>query len=243
MPADSAPSRRWPVVGFAVAMAGLCLLAGCKFPTTVYGRLALTPGSQGDVRLARIELHDSVAWDSAPAYSIAPESGGSFSLASFEFPAVAPGPYYILAWVDKNGDGKVSDGDLTGVYGGQNRPGWPGKPVDVYQGWTVDAGNIEMATYEVLAASATGFRSPTGDTTTFRYSFNHDFQLNSLAVTFPGQPALPDPAAPGEKVADSTYYSGGWSMGGQMPTGMHELEFRGIFRDSSFVLRVAVSVN
>jgi hypothetical protein len=227
---------------YIVGLAGICLLAGCRIPTTVYGRLALKPGEQGDVRLARVELHDSVAWDSAPVYVIGPQSGGQFFRAPFEFPAVLPGPYYLLAWHDKDADGKVSDGDLTGVCGGRHKPGSPGKPVIVYKGWTVDAGDIEMATYEVLEVSAAGARSQSGDTTTFTYAFNHDVYLNSLAVTFPGQPGLPDPGAPGAKVADSTYLSEGWRMGGQMPTGLHQLEFRGLFRDSGFALRVAVSV-
>jgi hypothetical protein len=218
------------------------LLGGCRFPTTVYGRLTLKPGEEGDVRLARVELHDSVAWDSAPVYTIAPESGGQFFQTSFEFPVVAPGPYYLLAWQDRDADGQISDGDLTGVYGRSLTSGFPGKPLKVYEGWTVDAGNIEMTTYEVLEVSATGVRSQSGDTTAFTYIFNHDVYLNSLAVTFPGQPALPDPGAPGAKVADSTYRSEGWSMGGPMPTGLHQLEFRGVFRDSGFALRIAVSV-
>jgi hypothetical protein len=226
-----------------LALTALGLLAGCRLPTTVYGRLVLKPGDDGDVRLARVELHDSVAWDSAPLYEVSPDSGGQFYRVSFEFPVVAPGPYYVLAWQDRDGDGRVSDGDLTGVCGGQHRPGWPGKPVIVYERWTVDAGDIEMAMYQVLEVNATGTRSQSGDTTTFTYSFNHDVRLNSLAVTFPGQPALPDPDAPGDKVADSTYLSGGWSMGGQMPTGLHQLEFRGTSRDSNFVLRAAVRVN
>jgi hypothetical protein len=225
-----------------VGLAGICLLVGCQSPTTVYGRLALRPGEQGDVRLARVELRDSVAWDSAPVYTAVPESSAQFFGAPFEFPVVAPGAYYLLAWQDRNADGKVSDGDLTGVYGGRHKTGWPGKPVDVHEGWTVDAGDIEMATYEVLEVNATGARSQSGDATTFTYNFNHDVYLNSLSVAFPGQPALPDPGAPGAKVADSTYLSDGWRMGGQMPTGLHQLEFRGVFRDSSFALRVALSV-
>ena len=228
--------------GFVAGLAGLCLLAGCRFPTTVHGRLVLKPGEDGDVRLARVELHDSVAWDSAPVYVIAPESGGQFFRVSFEFPAVAPGPYYLLAWQDKDADGKVSDGDLTGVYGGPHQPGSPGKPVMVYRGWTVDAGDIEMARYEVLAVTAAGERSQSRDTTTFTYRFSHDVFLNSMTITFPGQPAIPDPVAPGPKLADSTYRSEGWHMGGSMPSGLHQLEFRGVFRDSSFALRVAVSV-
>jgi hypothetical protein len=227
---------------FCVALAGLCLVAGCRFPTTVYGRLTLKPGEEGDVRIARVELRDSAAWDSSPVYAVVPESGGQFFSAPFEFPVVAPGPYYLLAWEDRNADGKVGDGDLTGVYGGRHKPGWPGKPVIVYKGWTVDAGDIEMATYEVLEVSASGARSQSGDSTSFTYTFNHDVYLNSLAIAFPGQPALPDPGAPGAKDADSTYISDGWRMGGQMPTGLHQLEFRGVFRDSSFSLRVAVSV-
>jgi hypothetical protein len=223
-------------------LAGICLLAGCRIPTTVYGRLVLKPGERGDVRLARVELRDSAAWDSAPVYTVDPESGGQFFQAPFEFPAVDPGPYYLLAWQDRNADGKVSDGDLTGVYGGPHEPGSMGKPVIAHERWTVDAGDIEMATYEVLEVSAAGARSQSGDTTSFTYTFNHDVYLNSLAVTFPGQPALPDPDAPGAKVADSTYRSEGWHMGGQMPSGLHQLEFRGVFRDSSFGLRVAVSV-
>ncbi len=226
-----------------LALAVLGLLAGCRMPTTVYGRLVLKPGESGDVRLARVELHDSIAWDSAPLYEVSPDTGGLFYRVSFEFPVVAPGPYYVLAWQDRDGDGRVSDGDLTGVCGDSHRPGWPGEPVIVYARWTVDAGDIEMATYRVLEVHATGARSQAGDTTTFTYSFNHDVRLNSLAIAFPGQPVLPDPGAPGDKVADSTYLSGGWSMDGQMPSGLHQLEFRGIFRDSSFMLRAAVRVD
>jgi hypothetical protein len=223
-------------------LALLGLFAGCRLPTTVYGRLVLKPGEEGDVRLAKVELHDTTAWDSAPLYEIAPDTSSLFYRVSFEFPVVAPGPYYVLAWEDRDGDGRVSDGDLTGVCGGRHRPGWPGEPVIVYPRWTVDAGDIEMATYEVVEVSAAGYRSQSGDTTTFTYRFNHDVILNSLAVAFPGQPALPDPDAAGDKLADTTYVSGGWSMGDSMPTGLHQLEFRGILKDSSFVLRAAVLV-
>jgi len=228
---------------YVVGVAAICLLAGCRFPTTVYGRLMLKPGEEGDVRLARVELHDSVAWDSAPVYESTPDSGGQFYRAPFEFPAVAPGSYYLLAWQDRNADGKVSDGDLVGVYCDSLELARPGDPVIVPEGWTVDAGEIEMARYDVLEVNATGARSQSGDTTAFTYSFNHDVFLISLAVAFPGQPAVPDPNAPGEKVADSAYTSDGWHMGGQMPSGLHQLEFRGTFRDSSFALRVAVRVD
>ncbi len=241
---DARHARRRLVISsrYVAAFVVLGLIAGCRLPTTVYGRLVLKPGETGDVRLAEVELHDSLAWDSAPLYEIRPDSGGLFYRVSFEFPVVAPGPYFVLAWQDRDGDGKVSDGDLTGVCGGLHRPGWPGKPVVVYPRWTVDAGDIEMSPYQVLEVSATGVRSQSGDTSAFSYRFNHDVLLSSLAITFPGQPALPDPSAPGDKAADSTYVSGGWSMGGTMPSGLHQLEFRGIFRDSSFVLRTAVRV-
>jgi len=234
--------RRRRVREFAVAMLGLCLLAGCRFPTTVYGRLTLKPGQDGDVRLARVELHDSAAWDSAPVYAVVPESGGQFCAASFEFPAVASGSYYLLAWQDKDADGKVSDGDMTGVYGAPHEPGSPGEPVSVPAGWTVDAGDIEMARYDVLEITAAGARSQSGETTGFTYSLNHDVTLNSLTITFPGQPAIPDPNASGLKIADSTYRSEGWRMGGTMPTGLHQLEFRGLFESDSFGIRVAVPV-
>ncbi len=241
MPAGRARCAR-SAAGYSLGLAGLCLVAGCRFPTTVYGRLALKPGDDGDVRLARIELHDSVAWDSAAVYVATPESVGRFYRAAFEFPAVTPGTYYLLAWQDRDADGRVSDGDLTGVYNDSIPLVRPGRPVVVYEGWTVDVGDIEMATYHVLEVDATGARSQSGDTTSFTYRFNHDVHLNSLAVTFPGEPTLPDPNAPGPKVAESTYFSGGWSMGGRMPVGLHQLEFRGTFRDSSFALRVAVPV-
>ena len=112
---SGAGSKRPRVAAFAVALAGLCLLAGCQFPTTVYGRLALKPGQDGDVRLARVELHDSVAWDSAAVYTIVPESGGQFSRASFEFPAVAPGPYYLLAWQDRIAAKQITVG-VNGIF-------------------------------------------------------------------------------------------------------------------------------
>ena len=229
--------------GVALVLAGICLFAGCRLPTTVYGQLALKPGEQGDVRLARVELHDSVAWDSAPVYTVTSEAGGQFYQAAFEFPVVAPGPYYLLAWQDRDNDGRVSDGDLVGVHGDSNRLRRPGKPVIVYKYWTVDAGNIQMQTYEVIEVYATGMRSQSGDTTSFTYGFNHDVMLSSLTLTFPGQPTVPDPSAAGTKVADSTYSSAGWSMGGQMPVGLHQLEFRGTFRDTTFVLRVAARVD
>jgi hypothetical protein len=229
-----------PARAIGVAMA--LLLAGCRFPTTVHGRLVLKPGEKGDVRLARVELHDSTAWDSAPLYVTTPKPGAQFFQTTFEFPVVAPGPYYLLAWQDRDADGRVSDGDLAGVYSDSLSPGIPGKPLMVYKNWRVYAGEVELATYEQLEVNAAGVRSQSGDTTSFTYSFNHDVRLNSLAVTFPGQPALPDPGAPGAKLADSTYRSAGWSMGGPMPSGLHQLEFRGVFRDSGFALRVAVSV-
>jgi hypothetical protein len=242
MRVDKVRRARFQFAGVVVVLAGISLFAGCQIPTTVYGRLALKPGEEGDVRLARVELHDSVAWDSAPVYTVMPEAGGQFYRAAFEFPVVAPGPYYVLAWQDRDADGRISDGDLVGVYGDSNQLRRPGRPVIVYKNWTVDAGNIQMETYEVLEVNATGVRSQSGDTTSLSYSFNHDVMLNSLALTFPGQPTLPDPSAAGFKVADSTYVSGGWSMGGQMPVGLHQLEFRGTFRDTTFVLRVAARV-
>ncbi|MBM3331520.1 hypothetical protein FJY68_06665 [candidate division WOR-3 bacterium] len=233
---------RFSLAGVVLVMAGFCLFAGCRLPTTVYGQLALKPGEEGDVRLARVELHDSAAWDSAPVYAVAPEAGGQFFRAAFEFPVVAPGPYYVLAWQDRDSNGRVSDGDLVGVHGDSNQLRRPGAPVIVYKYWTVDAGEIQMSTYEVLEVNASGMRSQSGDTTSFSYSFNHDVTLSSLALTFPGQPTLPDPSAAGYKAADSFYVSGGWSMGGQMPVGLHQLEFRGAFKDTTFALRVAVSV-
>jgi hypothetical protein len=242
MRVDRARRVRLHLSGGIPVLVGLCLFSGCRLSTTVYGRLALKPGESGDVRLARVELHDSVAWDSAPVYTALPEAGGQFFRADFEFPVVAPGAYYVLAWQDRDADGKVSDGDLVGVCGDSDRLRRPGEPVVVYKNWNVDAGNIQMATYELLEVNVAGARSQSGDTTSFSYSFNHDVMLNSLALTFPGQPTLPDPPAAGPKVADSTYVSGPWSPGGQMPTGLHQLEFRGIFNDTSFVLRAAVRV-
>ena len=242
MRVDKALRVQFQFAGTVLVLAGVCLFAGCRLPTTVYGRLALKPGEEGDVRLARVELHDSVAWDSAPLYTVTPAASGRFFRAAFEFPVVAPGPYYVLAWQDRDADGKVSDGDLVGFHGDSSLLHRPGRPVIVYKNWTIDAGDIQMATYDLLEVSATGARSQSGDTTSFSYSFNHDVMLNSLALTFPGQPTLPDPSAAGTKVADSTYSSGGWSMGGQMPVGLHQLEFRGAFRDTVFALRVAVRI-
>jgi len=223
-------------------LALVCLLCACRFPTTVYGRLELKPGEEGDMRLARVALHDSAAWDSAPVYVVAPESGAQFFRAAFEFAAVAPGAYYLLAWQDRDADGRLSDGDVTGAYGGPHQPGAPSQLVVVYQGWTVDAGEIEMARYNLLEVLADGARSLAQETTSFTYRFNHDVTLNSLVISFPGQPSMPDPDAPGRKRADSIYKSGGWRMGGVMPAGLHQLEFRGWFGNQRFDLRRAVWV-
>jgi hypothetical protein len=230
----------------ALAAAGLALASvSCDFPTTVYGRLVLKPGENGDVRLARVELLDTTGWGGAPVLAVEPDTGGQFNRCSFLFPVVEPGPYYLLAWQDVNGDGELSNGDLAGVYADSLRPGIPGRPVIVYDGWTVDAGYIELAGYTELRITASGLRVQGDSLVEFAYSFTNDVTLTSLDVAFPGADPVPDPTAPGKKGADSLYYSSHLkiSQGSSAPAGLYTLTFRGLLDTVRFSNRAVVRVD
>lgn len=227
------------------AVIGIALTtSSCDFPTTVYGRLVLKPGEEGDVRLARVELLDTTGWGGTPVLAVDPGAGGQFDRCSFLFPVVEPGPYYLLAWQDINGDGQLTSGDLAGTYADSLRPGIPGKPVIVYDGWTVDAGNIELARYTELRISTSGRRVQGDSLVEFAFSFSSDVTLASLDVAFPGFDPVPDAMAPGRKEADSLYYSSRMNIGqpGPAPAGLYTLTFRGLLDTVSFTNRAVVRV-
>jgi len=220
--------------------AGLAALAGvCDTTTSVKGRVTLVQGTVGDVRSATIELYETPDLSGQPVVTGMAADTGTWSLTDFEVLDVPPGSYYLLAWQDVDDDGEVSDGDLAGLRGVRFQPGLGGEALDVVEGQANDAGVVELARYLEPLDTVYGGLVPSGDTTVFAYSFNHDLELTALSIAFPGIGTLTDPDAAGFKLAGVTYESDGWSAGGEpMPTGRHAVSFRGVLDSSRFdVLR------
>lgn len=222
----------------------LLSLAGCDRTTGLTGTLILQTGQTGDVQNCRVQLFLSSDLTGNPVKEVASQSGGNASRSEFEFADILPGYYYVLAWKDLNGDGRVSDRDLVGVHGGTYRPGHGGSQVTVSEGKVTDIGEIVMMIYKELLITAAGSRSQGGLVTDFNYSFNYDLTLSSLTITFPGYDPVTDPDAPGPKTAGQTYLSEGWHAHGEpMPTGEHLLRFQGTWEGAAFDITVAVTVN
>jgi hypothetical protein len=212
--------------------------------TMLVGTLVLQTGGTGDVRSSSVELHQSPDLTDEPVKVVMSEQGSDSARSGFEVRDVLPGSYYLLGWKDLDSDGEISDKDVVGVHGGEYRPGYGGTPVTLRDEMATDAGEIVVLRYRELIISASGARSQGGTLTDFEYSFNYDVELNSLIITFPEYGPVEDPDAPGHKTAGSIHRSEGWNAGGsEMPTGDHNLNFRGFWEGQSFDIDVVVAIN
>jgi hypothetical protein len=227
-----------------ILAAGLVLVGGvCEIPTSVKGTLSIAPEVSGDVRASAVSLYPTSDLSGPAAAGGAAADTGAGRSVGFELADVPAGKYYLLAWQDVDDDGVIDDGDLVGLRGAGYQPGLGGQVLEVVEGALTDAGGVEMKVYLEPLDTVTGALVPTGDTTVFRYSFNHDLELSALSIAFPGIGTLTDPEAAGEKLAGVLYESGGWSAGGApMPTGIHRVSFRGTLESSRFDVSREVDV-
>ncbi|HDQ99853.1 MAG TPA: hypothetical protein ENN51_06180 [candidate division WOR-3 bacterium] len=227
-------------------VAAVLSFTSCEKATKLIGTLILQTGQTGDVQNTKVQLFLSSDLTGSPVKEVGSKSGGNASRSEFEFTDVLPGYYYLLAWKDLNGDGKISDGDIVGIHGGTYRPGHGGTQVTVSEGKTVDVGEVVMLIYKELLVTASGARAQGGAVTNFSYSFNHDVSLSRFSVVFPDEPGVEyeDTRQPGAKTGGTTYNSEGWNIGGApMPTGAHILRFQGTWDGNAFDISVEVSVN
>jgi hypothetical protein len=227
-------------VGSALVLLGLHV--GCQGAANLKGTLVLKPGESGDVRGSRVLLYAGP--DSAPEVVLEARSDQAPvpSRSSFVFRELDEGVYRILAWKDLDGDGAITDGDLTGVSGGEYDSAYLGEEIGVLGGQENDIGVIEMQPYRRLAVRSRGWRNDSLTSTGFSYSFNHAVVLRSLTIDFPRFGEYADPSAPGAKEAEVQYQSSGWSFGSSMPEGQHVLGFRGVWDGRSFSIEVPVQV-
>ena len=110
---------------------------------------------------------------------------------------------------------------------------------------TIDLGEVEVTTYHPeLRITVSGERSDSGTVTSFTYQFDHDVNLTSLTITFPGYAPVTDPDAPGDRTAGTQYHSDDWnSGGGEMPTGDHALQFQGTWSGEAFDITVVAYIS
>jgi hypothetical protein len=230
----------------ALIVVAVALVGSCTTATKLVGTLVLQPGQTGDVQNTRVELYEKADLTGSPVMFVASKTG-TLSESDFEFTDVIEGYYYVLAWKDLSNDGKVSDGDIVGVHGGDYKPGEGGTQVTVTKDKTTNVGNIEMLIYKELKISASGLRSQGGTVTDVSYSFNYDVSLTRFSVVFPDEPGVeyPDSRQIGAKTAGTAYTSDGWSMNGApMPTGSHILRFEGTWEGTTtFDVSVTVTVS
>ncbi|UCG42271.1 MAG: hypothetical protein JSU73_10380 [candidate division WOR-3 bacterium] len=224
------------------ALAWLILAAGCGGTATLKGFLVLKPGESGDVRGSRVLLY--VGPDSTPEVfrETRSEQTSVPSRSPFVFRDLDEGVYRILAWKDVDGDDSITDGDLTGVSGGQYDSAYLGEEVAVLGGQENDAGAVEMRSYRRLRVQSSGRRNDSLTSTGFSYAFNRTVTLRSLTIGFPRFGEYTDPSAPGTKEAGVQYQSVGWSFGSSMPGGQHVLGFEGIWDGRPFSIDVTVEV-
>ncbi|MFO7676045.1 MAG: hypothetical protein R6X12_07010 [bacterium] len=226
-----------------LAAAGLLATAGCPGETAVRGTLTLEPGYIGDIRGSNVQLHTTADLSDEPVAAAVSRSGADQRRSEFELVGMPAGSYYLLAWRDVDGDGRLGDRDIAGVGGGTYRPGYGGGPIQVYEGAGTVGIGVNMRTWRDPVDTAHARRSGGLDTTEFSFVFNYDLVLTSLTIHFPGLGTLADPDAPGPKSRGVTYLSGGWTRGGrEMPAGRHIVYLAGRLESDTFRLSVPVEV-
>jgi len=230
----------------AVLIVGVAMLGRCTKETKLIGTLILQTGQTGDVQNCRVQLFVSSDLTGNPVKEVGSDVSGNIARSEFEFTDVLPGYYYLLAWKDLNNDGELSGGDIVGIHGGTYTPGYGGTQVTVSEGKTVDVGDVVMLLYVGdLVVTVTGVRSNGNEETNFTYSFSEDCNLESMTIAWPDGGSNEDVAAPGDKDAGTNYTSGPWSIigGGEMPAGVHTLNFTGSWAGGDFDIDVDVNVN
>lgn len=227
-------------------VAAMCLTLSCPFgkATGVKGQLILQTGQTGDVRNCRVRLFVSQDLTGSPVKEVASEATGVDETKSdFLFEDVLAGYYYLLAWKDLNGSGKVDHLDLVGVYGGTYRPGYGGSQLTVQEGKITDVGQIVMMIYKELQLSVSATRDANG-WITFTYSFNDDCDVTSWSFTGPAGIQASDTDQVGHKTANTQYQSSGWRYedGTPLPSGTYTITVMGSYGGDAFTLVATVNI-
>lgn len=227
----------------SLAVALLLVAAGCRRETAVSGRLDLEPGYIGDVRGSRVELHLAADLSDEPVVTALSEAGPDQRSSEFRLTGMPAGMYYLLAWRDADGNGRISDRDIVGVGGGTYRPGYGGGPIQVFTGANTGGLGVKLRTWRAPVDTIWARRSRAGDTTEFSYRLNYDLVITSLSIYFPGLGTLSDPDAVGPKTRGVVHVSGGWTRGGQaMPAGRHLVSITGRLDGEDFSISSPVEV-
>lgn len=225
-------------------LAVLVVVTACRYtgPTRVEGNLVLAAGEVGDLRGAEVWLYDTTGFDTPVLWRSRADSAGFNYRVRFRFPDVAGGDYLLFAWQDCDGSGTVSDGDIAGVLGADYDKRDSALSFHVWDDWTlVEVPDVVMRRIRRVEPTVLAESDSARTTVGFSYRFNHDVLLGSLEIVIPGVGSFPDARAPGLKLADSSYASTGWNLGGAvMPTGWYVLRFRGLFSGDTFAADRAV---
>lgn len=113
----------------------------------ISGTAVLAPGSQGDLRGARVAIFQSIAdWNQDNVYQ-QQQGQGQANQISFTFSDLPPGSYVLEVWQD-NGDGQWGTaGDLIGVYNDQDfTNGIQPDLINVQAGQTV---NVQVLVFQI----------------------------------------------------------------------------------------------
>ncbi len=224
-----------------VTLMGLTL--SCPEKTTgVKGQLILQTGQTGDVRNCRVQLFVSSDLTGNPVKEVASEATGVDQTKSdFLIENVLPQYYYLLAWKDLNGNGKVDHLDIVGVNGGTYRPGYGGTQVTVTDGKITDVGQIVMIIYKELILSISASLGP-NNLTRFTYSFNDNCDVTGFRVSDLQGNYADDTGQAGHKTANTQYYSDGWNSNGNPLSGTFIVTLSGSYNNAAFALADTLNI-
>ncbi len=231
----------------AAVIVGLASCDVFRGDTGVKGKLILEPGQTGDVRNARVELYQKSDLTGNPLKVGQSKSDGlDASEAEFEIKDVLSGYYYLRAWKDMDNDGKLSGGDLVGVYGGTYTPGKGGTQLTIEDGKMANAGNISMKIFvEPLAVTASGSLGDAGRSVTYTYTFNLDVTLSTFSITMPGINTYTDSDEQGSRTGGKSYTTQKYVVNGgvaNIPKGTHTLRLQGTCNGKAFDKTVQVTI-
>jgi uncharacterized protein (DUF2141 family) len=194
---------------FAILVLALLVIGiGCTKKTGVKGRLILQTGQTGDVRGSKVQLFVSSDLTGNPVKEVGSDATGTDQTKSeFEITDVVPQYYYLLAWKDLNGNGKVDHLDIVGIHGGSYRAGYGGSQVTVTSGKTTDVGDITMLIYKELILTGRCEKEYTNGWVAFYYQFNDACEVTDWKLTYPDGTTYTDSDQNGNKVASTEYRS------------------------------------
>lgn len=101
---------------------------------TVAGTISVPPGSSSSPANTRVAVYANYDdWlNDRTLRTVGADANGNYTIGN-----LPPGSYYLDAWKDQNGDGRISSGDLYNVYGSGTWPNYQLSPISVAAGQTV----------------------------------------------------------------------------------------------------------